>query len=114
MINYFIKILHLWIYNSSGFDMLLYLSIAVDVCTRTLTRILTILVCMGYVSTFPLIDRLGISRASINDTTLKLIVFAILYFCVNLWDSLMSTQPQTDSTLSKARIYITAGYASSF
>lgn len=41
------KVLDLWIYNSTGSDSLNYVTMVLDVITRTLTRVLTILVCMG-------------------------------------------------------------------
>ena len=50
VINSLVKVLYLWIYNSSGNDSLIYLSLFVDAVTRTLTRVLTLLVCMGYSS----------------------------------------------------------------
>ena len=46
VLDYFVKVLYLWLYNSSGYDMLQYPSAVVDALTRTLTRLLTILVCM--------------------------------------------------------------------
>lgn len=49
VVDYFVKVLYLWLYNSSGYDMLQYPSAVVDALTRTLTRLLTILVCMGCV-----------------------------------------------------------------
>lgn len=41
------KVLGLWIYNTTGSDSLNYVTMFLDVITRTLTRVLTILVCMG-------------------------------------------------------------------
>ena len=99
VVDYLVKVLYLWMYNSTGYDSLSYVSVFFDVFTRTLTRILTILVCMG----------LGISCASIPESTLKMVFFAIVYFMVNCWDSFMAMQPPSTSFISKARIYITAG-----
>ena len=99
VLDYLMKVLYLWVYNSTGYDSLSYVSVFFDVFTRTLTRVLTILVCMG----------LGISCASIPESTLKMVVFAIVYFVVNCWDSFMAMQPPSASFISKARIYITAG-----
>ncbi|KAK8817739.1 hypothetical protein WA538_004456 [Blastocystis sp. DL] len=99
VLDYFVKVLYLWLYNSSGYDMLQYPSAVVDALTRTLTRLLTILVCMG----------LGISRASITDATCKLILFCAAYFGVTLWDQLMNLQPYVDPQLFKLRVYVTAG-----
>lgn len=53
VLDYFVKVLYLWLYNSSGYDMLQYPSAVVDALTRTLTRLLTILVCMGSLSVRP-------------------------------------------------------------
>lgn len=47
VVNYLMKVLDLWIYNSTGSDSLNYVTMVLDVITRTLTRVLTILVCMG-------------------------------------------------------------------
>ena len=138
VVDYMVKVLYLWFYNTSGYDVLVYLSLVLDVCTRTLTRILTILVCMGYVSFLRylptiffihhlihpsysiiititiiiiiiIISSLGISRASITDQTLKLVLFALAYFAINIWDSFLAAQPAPDPSLSKIRVYSTAG-----
>ena len=82
-----------------------------DVITRTLTRVLTVLACMGYLlMDITFIYRLGISRANITDITCKLVVFAISFFIVNFWDSYLSIQSSLAPTTAKLRIYITAGY----
>ena len=76
VINSLVKVLYLWIYNSSGNDSLIYLSLFVDAVTRTLTRVLTLLVCMGYSSPAGITPSLGISRATVSDVTVRVVVFA--------------------------------------
>ena len=97
--DYLVKVIYLWVYNFTGYNSLSLLSIICDVFVRTLTRVLTILVCMG----------LGISCASIPESTLKLGIFAVLYFCVNCYDSYLAENPPTGDLNNKIRIYITAG-----
>ena len=99
VINCLMKVLYLWIYNSTGSDTFIYPSVFIDVITRTLTRVLTLLVCMG----------LGVSRASISDVTLKMVLFSIVYFGVNLFDSLLSLQQSISPEVNNLRVYITAG-----
>lgn len=49
--DYIVKVIYLNVYNNSGNNpfILALMSIAVDCTTRTLTRVLTLVVCMGYV-----------------------------------------------------------------
>lgn len=101
VVDYLVKVIYLWVYNFTGYDSLSYLSVFCDVSVRTLTRVLTILVCMG----------LGISCASIPESTLKLGVFAATYFLINCWDSYVSLNPPVGDLSNKIRIYITAGWA---
>lgn len=109
VINSLVKVLYLWIYNSSGNDSLIYLSLFVDAVTRTLTRVLTLLVCMGYPSPAGITPSLGISRATVSDVTVRVVIFAVVYFAVSLWDSLLAVRSDVPETLNHVRVYITAG-----
>ena len=109
VINSLVKVLYLWIYNSSGNDSLIYLSLFVDAVTRTLTRVLTLLVCMGSALPAGITSSLGISRATVSDVTVRVVIFAVVYFAVTLWDSLLSIRPDVSDTLNHVRVYITAG-----
>ncbi|CBK23468.2 uncharacterized protein [Blastocystis hominis] len=99
VINSLVRVLYLWIYNSSGNDVFIYLSLFVDAVTRTLTRVLTLLVCMG----------LGISRATVSDVTVRVVIFAVVYFAVSLWDSLLAVRSDVPEMLNHVRVYVTAG-----
>ena len=104
------KVLYLWIYNSTGSDTFIYPSVFIDVITRTLTRVLTLLVCMGSSRLSFLTPSLGVSRASISDVTLKMVLFSIVYFGVNLFDSLLSLQQSISPEVNNLRVYVTAGW----
>ena len=87
----------------------LFVSLFVDAVTRTLTRVLTLLVCMGYSSPAGITPSLGISRATVSDVTVRVVVFAVVYFAVSLWDSLLAVRSDVPETLNQVRVYITAG-----
>lgn len=88
---------------------MVYIATVLDVITRTLTRVLTILVCMGYHPSLPLTYSLGITQANLADITCKLVVFAVSFFAVNLWDGFLTLRPHLTPAVSTARVYITSG-----
>lgn len=109
VINSLVRVLYLWVYNQSGNDAFVYLSLFVDAVTRTLTRVLTLLVCMGWPRRASLSPSLGISRATVSDVTVRVVVFAVAYFAVSLWDALLAVRADVPEPLNRARVYVTAG-----
>ena len=44
-----------------------------------------------------------------NNVTVRVVVFAVVYFAVSLWDSLLAVRSDVPETLNQVRVYITAG-----
>ncbi|KAK8803445.1 hypothetical protein WA158_001139 [Blastocystis sp. Blastoise] len=74
-----IKVIYLNEYNNVGVEpfTLGLISIAIDCFTKTITRILTLVVSMG----------LGVSSPTLGVTIFKLIVLALVYFGITFWDT---------------------------
>ena len=96
-----VKVLYLTVFNSTGNNVffLAVLSMFVECTTRTSTRILTLLVCMG----------LGVCRTTLGNSTCKFIVFAVSYFIVSFWDAYSNMYPSTSSGVEFCRLLVTSG-----
>ena len=105
-------------YNNSGSNpfVLALISIAIDCTTRTLTRVLTLVVCMGYVmnnnnnnTCTVFIPSLGICRATLSTSVVRFIMFGIAYYIVSVWDAYSTMFPVEESKLEFVRLFITSG-----
>lgn len=101
VIDYSVKVLSLTVFNNTGNNsfILSLLSIAVDCTTRTLTRVLTLLVCMG----------LGVCHATVSGSMCSLVTFSVTYYLVSLWDAYSSLYPSDNNVIEYVRLFVTSG-----
>ena len=99
-INYIVKVIYYSIYNKSGNSVFFLnaLFLLTDSFARALTRILTLLVCMG----------LGVCKASLSTSTFTFILYGVLYFIVAFWDSYSNMYPSQNETMDTIRLFITS------
>ncbi|KAK8796992.1 hypothetical protein WA588_001117 [Blastocystis sp. NMH] len=97
-----VKLIYLTVYNRVGHPVffLAILSIVIDCSTRTLTRILTLFVCMG----------LGVTKATLDDTliTCEFIVFGIVYYVITFGDSYLTVYPTSNHVVEVVRFALTS------
>lgn len=97
-----VKLIYLTVYNHVGHPVFLLsiLSIVIDCSTRTLTRILTLFVCMG----------LGVTKTNLDDTliTCEFIIFGVAYYIIAFGDSYLNIYPTTDKTIELIRFILTS------
>ena len=101
VIDYSMKVLSLTVFNNTGNNsfILSLLSIAVDCTTRTLTRVLMLLVCMG----------LGVCHATVNGSMCSLVTFSVVYYLVSLWDAYSAMYPSDNNVAEYVRLFVTSG-----
>lgn len=96
------RFIHLAAFNFVGRPLfiLVLISIVLDCSTRTLTRILTLFVCMG----------LGVTKQNLDDTliTFKFVVFGVVYYLITFCDSYLTVYPTTNPTIEVARFVLTS------
>lgn len=114
VVNMGVKLIYLTVYNHVGHPVffLAILSIVIDCSTRTLTRILTLFVCMGYIIGCLLIRRLGVTKANLDDTliTCEFIFFGVVYYIIAFGDSYLNIYPTTDKTVELIRFILTSSF----
>lgn len=105
------KVVYLSVFNNTGNNVffLSLLSIFIDSATRTITRILILVVCMGYSRRRRVSCRLGVCKASLGDEACKFIFFGVAYFIVSLWDSYCGMYPSNQTTVEMIRLFVTSG-----
>ena len=70
VVDMLVKLIYLFFFNAFGTPtfLLAIASIVVDCSTRTLTRVLTLFVCMGWGPPFSLTSSLGVTKANLDDS----------------------------------------------
>lgn len=106
------RFIHLAAFNYVGRPLfiLVLVSIVLDCSTRTLTRILTLFVCMGCGLERGLTRRLGVTKPNLDDTliTFKFVVFGVIYYLVTFCDSYLTVYPTSDSMIEIIRFVLTS------
>ena len=93
LIDTFVKYLNITSYNIKGFYVtsVTIVSLFISAATRAIARCLTLMIAMGYIKSRGFIFRLGVSRASIDGSTWKILSMGLIYFGFSLWDSISNT-----------------------
>ena len=110
VVDYLVKVIYLWVYNFTGYDSLSYLSVFCDVSVRTLTRVLTLFVCMGWGPPFSLTSSLGVTKANLDDSliTVKFLLFGIAYYLITFADSYLAIYPTTHKVVEGVLFVLTS------
>ena len=119
VLDMLVKLIYLSVYNVVGYPVfiLAIMNIIIDCSVRTLTRILTLFVCMGYFIWYiHLSSSLGVTKANLDDSlvTLKLILFGACYYLIAFIDSYLSIYPISGKFIEYARLFLTSSYSMFF
>ncbi|KAK8826059.1 hypothetical protein WA556_003788 [Blastocystis sp. ATCC 50177/Nand II] len=102
VVDMLVKLIYLFFFNAFGTPtfLLAIASIVVDCSTRTLTRVLTLFVCMG----------LGVTKANLDDSliTVKFLLFGIAYYLITFADSYLAIYPTTNKVVEGVRFVLTS------
>ena len=94
-----VRLINLYNYNEEGeyTIRLTMFSLIITSLTHTVARCLTIMIAKG----------LGVSKATLGNTTWKIVVVCIAYFCLSLWDSIITTFSRS-SEVNMSRVIATS------
>lgn len=112
VVDMLVKLIYLFFFNAFGTPtfLLAIASIVVDCSTRTLTRVLTLFVCMGWGPPFSLTSSLGVTKANLDDSliTVKFLLFGIAYYLITFADSYLAIYPTTNKVVEGVRFVLTS------
>lgn len=93
LIDVIVKWKNLNAYNSTGtyVTSITVISLFVSAVTRAVARCLTLIIAMGFRSLSRLTARLGVSRASLGKTNIRVVLMGVVYFVFSFWDAVSST-----------------------
>lgn len=91
--NAFFSLVNLNVLNRTGYllPVVNFLSILINTLSKTLARVLMIIVCLGSSLPRHLTCSLGVSRNQLGSYLWRVIAMGVIFFVVTLWDSLSSS-----------------------
>lgn len=114
VLDMLVKLLYLYVFNATGAPnfFLAIASIVVDCSTRTLTRVLTLFVCMGWGIARVLTPSLGVTKANLDDSlvTFKFIAFGVVYYLITFGDSYLAIYPTSSKLVEIVRFVLTSSW----
>ena len=91
--NAFFSLVNLNVLNRTGYliPVVNFLSILMNTLSKTLARVLMIIVCLGSSFSGQFIRSLGVSKNQLDSYLWRVIAMGVIFFVVTLWDSLSSS-----------------------
>ena len=93
IVNAFFSLVNLNVLNRTGYliPVVSFLSILMNTLSKTLARVLMIIVCLGSSFSGQFIRSLGVSKNQLDSYLWRVIAMGVIFFVVTLWDSLSSS-----------------------